>query len=376
MPDLPQTPETQRALVATPSQPSCDEEEADVVMLPSQRRGTCTLLRQMPLPLSVKLVATFATVLVGAGLIDYRLGWTRARSSASMANGMDMAEAEKTEVRSVLETGVKSAPSIPGYTAFGHVNCFDHRGAISEGLPVVRMAVKTMSQCAVRCNMYPQCSGFVIFHRYAPYQCWLRSSIAKDKGFCQHEPYDDSQDGYYFATYEKLHGVETPAFEGALSFQGKCLGVTEPKDGSVVKLKECGCSACWTKWEAALPLDPWPYWQTFRLSDFPSASVTSFRLKGTDKCLDVHDHADWRKDAGLDTPMNYLQLWTCAADDRSREDQKWIVVQSTDRVSFQLQWLTDPGLAVDVPAGKNTVGNHVQIYKFVTGWPNQVLQTM
>lgn len=265
---------------------------------------------------------------------------------------------------------------VAGYTEFAHVNCFDHRGATSAGLSQVRVVVKTADQCAMQCNKHEHCHGFVIFYRYFPFQCWLRANIAKDKGLCQqYKGGDASQDLYHFATYERLSSVETTAFSGTISFKGKCIGVSEPEDGAIIKLNECGCQDCWVSWEARSE-QPGGDWKIFHIRDFPSESVTSFRLAGTDKCLDVHDHADWRKSSGLDSPMNYLQLWTCSINERSRKDQKWIVHQSPDKISFQLQWLTDPGLALDVPKGQNLVGSNIQIYKFVMHWPNQILQSL
>jgi len=293
--------------------------------------------------------------------------------------GQRPSSSTEAEVRSpidglIFKGEVDNLHIVAGYTEFAHVNCFDHRGATSAGLSQVNVVVKTADQCAMQCNKYEHCHGFVIFYRYFPFKCWLRANIAKDKGLCQqYKGGDASQDLYHFATYERLSSVETTAFSGTISFKGKCIGVSEPEDGAIIKLNECGCQDCWVSWEAQQPEG---YWKIFHIRDFPSESVTSFRLAGTDKCLDVHDHADWRKTAGLDSTMNYLQLWTCSINERSRKDQKWIVHQSPDKISFQLQWLTDPGLALDVPKGQNLVGSNIQIYKFVMHWPNQILQSL
>eukprot|EP00439_Symbiodinium_sp_Y106_P037214 s6116_g4.t1 len=354
--------------------------------------------------------------------------------------GQRPSSSTEAEVRSpidglIFKGEVDNLHIVAGYTEFAHVNCFDHRGATSAGLSQVNVVVKTADQCAMQCNKYEHCHGFVIFYRYFPFKCWLRANIAKDiseklhlrpallqdKGLCQQYKGGDAsqdfcferfelklslhrvigfvttvpgtdksvvfcfaQDLYHFATYERLSSVETTAFSGTISFKGKCIGVSEPEDGAIIKLNECGCQDCWVSWEAQQPEG---YWKIFHIRDFPSESVTSFRLAGTDKCLDVHDHADWRKTAGLDStmnlcrripqlvstsPRNYLQLWTCSINERSRKDQKWIVHQSPDKISFQLQWLTDPGLALDVPKGQNLVGSNIQIYKFADVAEEQV----
>mmetsp|Transcript_6690 Transcript_6690/g.15504 ORF Transcript_6690/g.15504 Transcript_6690/m.15504 type:complete len:353 (-) Transcript_6690:157-1215(-) len=332
----------------------------DAVMVPSvSRPGEKSTFS------AAKIVGLLALLLVG--MVAGRC-WLAGKTSGE-ATPVDESN---VEVESKVAE-VDNVHTVPGYLEYAHVNCYEFRGATSAGISEVELTVQSPSECAVHCNSeIGRCSGFVIFYRYRPFKCWLRSSIAEDKGICQQDMKDASQDVYHFSTYEKLSSsVRTAAFPGTIQFQGKCLGVDDLTDGTRIQLLECGSQdTAWLQWEAR----PGDRWKAFQLIDFPSASLTGFRLKGTDKCLDVHDHADWERKSGLDSKMNYLQIWTCGVDERAKRDQQWIILQSADHVGFQLQWRSDPKLGLDVPGGKNTVGNHIQIYKLAPDWPNQVFQ--